>query len=159
MNDQQCFILGSVLGKDLTGEECALFKDLGEIRDLKDSEILIEEGKIDNCLHLVIDGNLAVSRKATGDDWVVLHILRKGELAGELGFIDGEPHSATLRAVGPARVFSLERGHFESLLEKNPGMVYRVMRAIIRGVHNTLRNMNVQQMEMTNYITRRHGRY
>ena len=159
MNDQQCFILGSVLGKDLTGDECAMFKDLGEIRDLKDGEVLIEEGKVDNRLHLVIDGNVAVTRKTTGEDGVVLHILRKGELAGELGFIDGQEHSATLRAIGPARVFSLERNRFESLLESNPLLVYRVMRAIIRGVHNTLRRMNVQQMEMTNYITRQHGRY
>ncbi len=159
MSDQQCFILGSVLGKDLTGDECALFKDLGEIRDLKDGDILIEEGKVDNRLHVVIDGNVAVTRKTTGEDWVVLHILRKGELAGELGFIDGQEHSATLRAIGPARVFSLERNRFESLLESNPLLVYRVMRAIIRGVHNTLRRMNVQQMEMTNYITRQHGRY
>lgn len=159
MNDQQCFILGSVLGKDLTGDECALFKDLGEIRDLKDGDILIEEGKVDNRLHLVVDGNVAVTRKATGEDWVVLHVLRSGELAGELGFIDGQEHSATLRAIGPARVFSLERNRFESLLETNPLLVYRVMRAIIRGVHNTLRRMNVQQMEMTNYITRQHGRY
>lgn len=159
MNDQQCFILGSVLGKDLTGDECTLFKDLGEIRDLKDGEILIEEGKVDNRLHLVVDGNLAVTRKAAGEDWVVLHVLRSGELAGELGFIDGQEHSATLRAIGPARVFSLERNRFESLLETNPLLVYRVMRAIIRGVHNTLRRMNVQQMEMTNYITRQHGRY
>lgn len=159
MNDQQCFILGSVLGKELTGDECNLFKDLGEIHDLKDGEVLIEEGKVDNRLHLVIDGNVAVTRKATGDDWVVLHILRKGELAGELGFIDGQEHSATLRALGPARVFSLERSRFESLLESNPQLVYRVMRAIIRGVHNTLRRMNVQQMEMTNYITCQHGRY
>lgn len=159
MNDQQCFILGSVLGKDLTGDECAMFKDLGEIRDLEDGEVLIEEGKVDNRLHLVIDGNVAVTRKTTGEDWVVLHILRKGELAGELGFIDGQEHSATLRAIGPARVFSLERNRFESLLESNPLLVYRVMRAIIRGVHNTLRRMNVQQMEMTNYITRQHGRY
>jgi len=159
MNDQQCFILGSVLGKDLTGDECAMFKDLGEIRDLKDGEVLIEEGKVDNRLHLVIDGNVAVTRKTTGEDWVVLHILRKGELAGDLGFIDGQEHSATLRAIGPARVFSLERNRFESLLESNPLLVYRVMRAIIRGVHNTLRRMNVQQMEMTNYITRQHGRY
>ncbi|KAF0102451.1 MAG: cyclic nucleotide-binding domain-containing protein [Betaproteobacteria bacterium] len=159
MNDQQCFILGSVLGKDLTGDECALFKDLGEIRELKDGDILIEEGKVDNRLHLVVDGNLAVSRKTGGEEWVILHVLRRGELAGELGFIDGEPHSATLRAVGPARVFSLERDHFESLLESKPLLVYRVMRAILRGVHNTLRRMNVQQMEMTNYITRQHGRY
>ena len=104
MNDQQCFILGSVLGKDLTGDECAMFKDLGEIRDLKDGEVLIEEGKVDNRLHLVIDGNVAVTRKTTGEDWVVLHILRKGELAGELGLIDGQEHYATLRAIGPARV-------------------------------------------------------
>jgi hypothetical protein len=33
------------------------------------------------------------------------------------------------------------------------------MRAIIRGVHNTLRRMNMQHQELTNYITQQHGRY
>jgi len=159
MSDTQCFILGSMLGKDLSGDECQLFKNLGTVHDLQDGEVLIEEGKVDNSLHIVISGNLAVTRQTAGGEWLTLHILQQGELAGALGFIDGQEHSATLRAAGPTRVFSIERSKFESLLESQPSLVYRVMRAIIRGVHNTLRRMNMQQLELTNYITQQHGRY
>ena len=38
-------------------------------------------------------------------------------------------------------------------------LVYRVMRAIMREVHGILRRMNVQYVELTNYITKQHGRY
>lgn len=159
MTNNQCFILGSVLGKDLSGEECAQFKKLGSVKDLADGEVLIAEGAVDNSLHIVVDGNLAVTRQAAGGDWVTLHVLRKGELAGELGFIDGLEHSATLRAMGPTTVFSLRREQFDPLLESDPHLVFSVMRAIIRGVHNTLRRMNLQQVELNNYITHQHGRY
>jgi len=33
------------------------------------------------------------------------------------------------------------------------------MRAIVRTVHRILRNMNFQQVELTNYIAKEHGRY
>ena len=61
--------------------------------------------------------------------------------------------------MGPAKVFSLSRAKFDPLLETNPHLVFSIMRAIIRGVHNTLRRMNQQQIEMNNYIMRQHGRY
>jgi CRP-like cAMP-binding protein len=159
MSENQCFILGSVLGKDLTAEECALFSGLGKVRELADGDVLSQEGVVDNSLHLVIAGNLAVTRPAAGGDWVTLHVLRQGDLAGELGFIDGLEHSATLRALGPTSVFSMSRDKFDPLIDSHPHMVFRVMRAIIRGVHNTLRRMNQQQIEMSNYITHQHGRY
>lgn len=76
-----------------------------------------------------------------------------------MGFIDGLGHSATLRAIGPTSVFSLARDRFEPLLESNPHLVFSVMRAIIRGVHTTLRRMNLQQVELSNYISHQHGRY
>lgn len=159
MTEQQCLILGSVLSKDLSGEECQILDSLGTLRDLKDGEVLIEEGKVDNCLHVLVSGTLAVTRQMAGGEPMLLHMLHGGELAGELGFIDGQEHTATLRATGPAAVFSLERGRFESLLETHPMLVYRLMRAIIRGVHKTLRRLNMQQMELSNYITHEHGRY
>jgi CRP-like cAMP-binding protein len=49
-------------------------------------------------------------------------------MAGELGFLDGPQHSATLRAVGPTQVYGLRR-------------------------------MNVQYVELNEYIIKQHGRY
>lgn len=152
-------ILGPVVGKDLTDKECELFVDLGTVRDLADGELLIKEGEVDNSLYVVVSGKLAVTRQVAAGEWSTLHELHVGELAGELGFIDGQEHSASLRADGPVKVFTLSRDDFDPLLETNPHLVYSIMRAIIRGVHNTLRRMNRQQVEMTDYILKQHGRY
>ena len=37
--------------------------------------------------------------------------------------------------------------------------VYRVMRAIIRTVHAIQRRLSMQQVELTNYIYKQHGKY
>ena len=80
-------------------------------------------------------------------------------MIGELGFIDGVEHSASLRALGNCELIRLERENFEKLLETDPDLTYKVMRAIVREVHRILRGMNTQYMEMSNYISKQHGRY
>jgi CRP/FNR family transcriptional regulator, cyclic AMP receptor protein len=37
--------------------------------------------------------------------------------------------------------------------------VYYVMRGIVRHVHGIVRRMNMQSVEMSNYLYRAHGRY
>ena len=128
-------------------------------RQLTDGEVLIEEGHVDDALYLVAGGALAVTRNSGGGSWVTLQLLRKGDIAGEMGFIDGREHSATLRAVGATEIYSLRRKDLESLLGSHPKMVYRVMRAIMRTVHAILLRMNVEFVELNNYIMKQHGRY
>jgi CRP-like cAMP-binding protein len=100
----------------------------------------------------------AVARTA-GGDWVTLQLLREGDMVGEMGFIDGVEHSASLRALGNCELIRLERDSFEELLKTDPELTYKVMRAIVREVHRILRGMNTQYMEMSNYISKQHGRY
>jgi CRP/FNR family cyclic AMP-dependent transcriptional regulator len=73
--------------------------------------------------------------------------------------MDGRPHYAALRAAGPTRVLGLEREKLESLLDREPVIVYRVMRAIFRVVHVILNRMAMQTSELTNYIFKVHGKY
>ena len=149
---------GSSICSELSDAECAILAGVVKRRALKNDEILIEEDQVDNCLYVVSSGALEVCRH-TGGDWISLHVLKSGDLAGELGFIDGQPHSASLRAIGPTEVFILERAAFESLLPGHPKVIYGVMRTILRTVHAILRRMNLQYIELSNYITKQHGRY
>jgi CRP/FNR family transcriptional regulator, cyclic AMP receptor protein len=149
----------SPLVAELDEAQKALFADLVTCRGLADGEVLIREGEVSNELHVIVAGSLAVTRDTGSGDWVVLHVLRPHDLAGELGFLDNLEHSATLRAMGPTQVFSLRRDKLEELLASQPLVVYRVMRAIMREVHGILRRMNAQYVELTNYITKQHGRY
>ncbi len=161
MVDEQTFdmVRHSPLAVELTDEQCQVLANIVDVHELKDGDVLIREGHVDNKLYVIVEGMLAVIKEISPGDWVTLHILKTGDLAGEMGFVDGMEHSATLRSIGNTKVFSLEREAFESLIEGHALLVYRVMRAIIRSVHAIVHRMNAQYVELTNYITKQHGRY
>ncbi len=161
MDEQGDFeaLRGSSLTAKLSEEQVRQLVSISVCQILENDDILIAEGRVDNSLHVVTDGTLAVTRDVGGGEWTTLHILRTGDLAGEMGFVDGRPHSATLRAIGTTKVCSFERDKFESLLTEEPWIVYRVMQNIIQAVHDILRRMNAQYVEMSNYISKQHGRY
>ena len=144
---------------ELTDEECTKLAAIVQTRHLEDGELLIQEGRIDNSLHVVTQGRLAVVKSdATGEE-ELLHMLKPGEIAGAMGFVDGTEHSASLRSIGGSDIFTLERDKLESLITTHPMIVYRVMRAVIRSVHIIVRRMNNQYIQMTNYITKQRGKY
>ncbi|MGD2082365.1 MAG: cyclic nucleotide-binding domain-containing protein [Chromatiales bacterium] len=149
----------SAFGEELDRQDCEVLGEVAEARDLAEGEVLFRDGETDESVHIVISGKLAVTKTTGGGDETTLHVLHEGDLAGEMGFIDATPHSATVKALTRARVVSLQRGKFESLISAHPQVVYDVMRAIVRRVHATMRRMNFQYIEMTNYITKTHGRY
>jgi len=149
----------STLISDLTPEQCTALSDIAVILELEDAEVLIEQGETDETLHIIGVGKLAVERTTPGGEQATLHILKPGDLAGEMGFIDGTEHSATLRAVGKTIVVSLRRQDLETILSSKPDVVYAVMRGVVRTVHRILREMNLQYVELNNYITKTHGRY
>jgi CRP-like cAMP-binding protein len=150
----------SALAAELTADQCAILADLITVRDLKDDEVLVEEGATDDQLYVVVSGALAVAKRVQpGGKWLNLQVLTKGDLAGELAFMGEDPRYAALRAAGPTRVLSLKREKLESLLGRDPVIVYRVMRAVFRVVHGILHRMALQANELTNYIFKQHGKY
>lgn len=149
----------STLISDLTQEQCSDLSDIALIGNLEDGEILSRQGETDETLHIIGSGALAVERETAGGDQVTLHVLKPGDLAGAMGFVDGTEHSATLRAVGKTVVVSLRRQDLEAILTSKPEVVYGVMRGVVRTVHRILRDMNLQYVELNNYITKTHGRY
>ncbi len=151
-------VRNSALAAELTADQCSVLAGLMAVRDLEDGEILVKEGASDSRVYALVSGALGVSRQVDGE-WHNIHVLTKGDLAGELGFMDDRPHYAALRALGPSRVLSLEREKLESLLEREPLIVYRVMRAIFRVVHVTLNRVAIESRELTNYMFKVHGKY
>ena len=167
MNNESCrdVVIGpeaikqSPLGAELTEAQCQVLSDQVSACGLLAGAFLLQEGKVDDSIHVITKGTLEVVTTTGGGDWVTLQVLREGDMVGELGFIDGVPHSAAIRALTDTELFSLNRAALEALLKPDPQLVYQVMRAIIRTVHVILRRMNLQYVELTNYITKTHGRY
>jgi len=159
MTNAAKLILQSSLGSELSQEEAAALGSIMTARNLADGEFLLNEGVADDALHVLLDGKLEVVKHAGADETASLAILREGDLAGELSFIDGATHTVGLRALCDSQVLSLTRSDFETVVDENPQLVYKVMRAVARSAHRIVHRMNHQFIELNNYIFKQHGRY
>jgi len=149
----------SKIGVELTDEQCATMSDVIEVADYADGDVVVAEGAIDDKLRIILAGALAVAKQATEGDWMRLNVLTAGDLAGELAFLDSRPRYAALVALGPTKVFALQRSKLEGLLTQDPYLVYRVMRAITRFAHQVLHRSGAQMEELTSYIYKTKAKY
>ncbi len=159
MNDATKMVLESSLGTELLKDEADLLGNLMTVRDVADSEFLITEGMADDSLHVLVKGKLEVVKSTGAGEFASLAVLREGNLVGELSFVDGEPHTVGLRALCPSQVLCLTRRDFESIVDDNPQLVYKVMRTVVRSAHQIVHRMNFEFVELSNYIFKQHGRY
>lgn len=152
----------STLSEELRDSEIELLASLITVRDYKAGEVILKPGDTELKDTLIILGSGDVEATATaGGEQVTLHLLQPGDLAGIIGFVGGNimQISATVVAKTDSKVLLLDRKRFESLLNTNAALVYYVMRGIVRNVHGIVRRMNMQSVEMSNYMYKQGGRY
>ncbi|MDR0770416.1 MAG: cyclic nucleotide-binding domain-containing protein [Burkholderiales bacterium] len=160
MNDMRFEILGqSKLAVELNPEQCQMLASLIELHDYQEGEILVRERTADENLHVIVKGSLGVIKHAGTPEQILLNTLIHGDFAGELGFMDNTERYASLVALAPTQTFTLSRTKLETLLDKEPRIVYHVMRAILRVVHQIQYRQSMQQTELANYLYKQQGRY
>ncbi len=148
----------SPLATELTPSEIAVLGKLIRLKTLADREVLLAEGAREATLHVVVSGRVQVV-KEHGDDRALLHTLEPGDLVGELSFMDDVPRYASLVASGPTEVLCLARADLETLIELEPRVVYKVMRAVMRVAHGVQRRLSLQMRDLENYLYRPGAKY
>ena len=149
----------SKLALELDTQQKQTLADVMEMRDFAQGDVLVEEGRSDDHLYVLVSGAIGIVKGMGSESEATLNTVRPGEVVGELSFLDGATRYASLVALADSRVLSLSREALESLLQDNPVLVYRVMRSIVRIVHDIQRQLSMQTVELTNYLYKAHGRY
>jgi CRP/FNR family transcriptional regulator, cyclic AMP receptor protein len=152
-------VRASPLAQDMTAAECAVLAGQLTLQSFGAKQVMAREGSVDNRLYVVVSGSLSVVRQHGDADEVLLHTLGPGDFAHELGFLDGAERYATLVAASESSVLVLEREKLEALIDSHPRVLYRVMCAIVRVVHRVQTRLSMHASELTNYISKQHGRY
>jgi CRP-like cAMP-binding protein len=152
-------LANSKLAAEMTDEQRKALAAAMTLRELAPGEVLVREGDTDDHLYVIASGVLGIIKAAGTENEMTINTVKAGDVVGELSFLDGATRYASLVAMSSSRVLGLSRGDLESLLDGNPQLVYRVMRAIVRVVHDIQRRLSMQTVELTNYLYKTHGRY
>ena len=138
----------TILGQDVTMEECEILSQAVTERSLEKGEMLFDQGTKDETMYLLVSGKLEVLKVVSGDITIHIDSLKEGSMIGELSFIDGKDHSMRVIAKRDSQVLALHKDAFEALVEEKPMLTYHVMRSILRYTHVMQRKINAKYLEM-----------
>ena len=112
-------------------------------RIFKAGDILFHEGDPGDKLFLVKEGLVRIytGGRENGQETSVLIIGKPGDVFGELAIVDGEPRSASAKAVEDTVVYTMARDHFNHHLEGIPRLAYNFIRQMSHKMRSSTNKM------------------
>ena len=111
-----------------------------EKRFVRGDTILKEEDASGQTFFLIAEGSVKVVLTAEDGREAILASLSEGDFFGEMSLLDGEPRSATVRAVTKSRLLLIRREDFMQCLKRQPDLAL----ALLSELSHRLRRSNRQ---------------
>lgn len=93
----------------------------------KDETIILEDDESVQALFLIAEGEVKVYMTGMDKRETILTLLSKGDFFGEMSLIDGEPRSASVKAVSPSEVLIIRREHFIQQVRATPDLAMSLL--------------------------------
>jgi len=93
----------------------------------KDETIILEDDESVQALFLIAEGEVKVYMTGVDKRETILTLLSKGDFFGEMSLIDGEPRSASVKAVSPSEVLIIRREHFIQQVRATPDLAMSLL--------------------------------
>ena len=134
---------------------------LGKI--YQNGETIVRQGELGDCMYVIQDGQVEVVTDSGGRE-VQLAILGKNEFFGEMAIFEHEIRSATVRALGTARILTVDHKNFLRRIHEDPSLAFRLMEVMsnrVRRLSDKVMQLNQDpsmfDLEEDRRTTSRHG--
>lgn len=137
---EQRFFSSNRLFEGLPAELVSEFGSQMTLLRYEEGEVVFGEGDAGDCLYLLCQGSVRISKTGRGGQQETLGFIEAGHFFGEMALIDGQPRSAQAAATGqPAVLASVNRATFDRILAHAPSSLYM---NFLRSVVQRLRSVN-----------------
>jgi CRP-like cAMP-binding protein len=123
---------GAPLFEGLSRKELVQLARICEDLEVQPGKVLCQEGQIGREFFVLVDGTVQVTRKGKR-----VATLTGGDFLGEIALVTEMPRTATVTAETPVRLFVLTRREFYAVLDQNPNVERKVLRALARRLVET----------------------
>jgi len=113
-------------------------------RDFESGEILFHQGGEGETLYIVSKGLFHVIIENDDGSRTRLTTVSVGHIIGEIAFLMGVPHSATIEAGAEAGVYMLHKAQFEGIILEDPTLAFKIIQAINKVLCYRLSRVNKQ---------------
>jgi CRP-like cAMP-binding protein len=109
----------------------------------QDGETIIRQGEYGECMYVILEGQVEMMRELD-EDRIRMAVRQRGEYFGEMGIFEREVRSATVRALGRAKVLALDKKNLLGYMQTDPDLAYR----LVQGMARRIRDLNAEVMQL-----------
>jgi len=91
-----------------------------------DGEVIVRQGEVGDGIFVIQEGQLEILSESQGQE-MRIRVAGKDELVGEMAVFEHQVRSATVRALGEARVLTLDRKNFLRRINEDPSLAFRLV--------------------------------
>ncbi|HMA34727.1 MAG TPA: cyclic nucleotide-binding domain-containing protein [Chloroflexia bacterium] len=121
-------LLGRVpVFSDLSPAQLARLSQLVAPRTFAEGAVIIREGETDAALYMIVQGQVAVTKRTPTGAAFELARLAAPEIVGDMALLDGQSRSATVTALEPTECLVLDRPAFLATLHAEPALAIAML--------------------------------
>ena len=137
---QDSFFTGNRLFQGLPAALVAQFGAQTALMQFEDGEVVFQEGDTGDCLYLLCQGSVRISKLGRGGRQETLGFIEAGQFFGEMSLVDGQPRSAQVTATAhPTVLACVDRATFDRIMAQAPSSLHM---NFLRSVVQRLRSVN-----------------
>ncbi|MBF0472779.1 MAG: cyclic nucleotide-binding domain-containing protein [Nitrospirae bacterium] len=109
---------------------------IGLTESYKAGKVIFKEGTFGEGTYVVIEGQIEIS-KMVNNDKIIIAKLGKGDIFGEMSYLDRGPRSAHVMAITDVTVGLLNKDLLEEEINKTAEYFMVIIKAIVKRLRNT----------------------
>lgn len=116
-------------------------------KQYEDGETIIHESQIGDCMYVIQEGQVEIVKTHRGQE-VRLAVLSEGEFFGEMAIFEHERRTATVRALGPAKILTVDQKNFIRRIHEDPSLAYQMVQTMshrIRSMNDEVTHLRTRQ--------------
>jgi CRP-like cAMP-binding protein len=115
------------LFEGLSRKELVQLARVSDDLEVPSGKVLCREGEVGQEFFVIVDGKVEITRKGKR-----VTSRGGGDFFGEIALLEETPRMATVTTKTPVRLFVLTRADFRHLVDENPSVERKVLRALAR---------------------------
>ena len=127
---------------ELGEEELDRILSISRLFRVEPNTSLVVQGESGTGMYVLVNGSAQVTVKGDDGRDIILAVLSRGDVIGELNLIDTAPHSATVTCLEASTLFHMDTSAFNELRAEHCQAAYKVLRATAPIVCDRLRQIN-----------------
>jgi signal transduction histidine kinase len=147
---RQNYFLSALAEKDLP---LLLSEEVSTEHSYEPGAVILREGEIGDSIFLIGSGSAEAVLSAGSDQTILLSLMLSGETFGEMGFFEGRPRSATVKAHETCIVLEIKGQPLRSLADAHPELGFRVLLQVserLRRKNEQILTLHLKSVEAAN---------